>query len=334
MTDIQWQNRIIAFGTKPADQFQANERNWRKHPTAQQEVMRQSLRRVGWVGVVLENVQTGNVVDGHERIWEALDNGNADVPFIQVDLTPDEEAFVLATFDTIGHMAQTDGPQLTALLKDIAANDASLLELTQTVAAEMGVDIAPAVPDAPDAPIDRAAELQVKWATARGQVWQVGRHRVMCGDSTSAEDMAVLMDGAVSDAVITDVPYEISQDSNGLRRLDYGEWDKDGATDIAISAIRLCKDIKTITAFCGDEQLSALLGLWPDRTRRTVAWVKPNPTVLNGEHVFLPALELAAHGRSAGAWFGGKCVRSVWEGTSPKDRNHPNQKPEIGRAHV
>ena len=55
--------------------------------------------------------------------------------------------------------------------------------------------------------------------------------------------------------------------------------------------------------------------------------VKPNPTVMNGEHVFLPSVELAAHGRKSGAWFGGNCVRSVWEGTAPANREHPTQKP-------
>jgi len=75
-----------------------------------------------------------------------------------------------------------------------------------------------ATPD-PGAQVDKAAELQEKWQCARGQVWEVGRHRVMCGDSTSAEDVARLMDGERAQAVVTDPPFGVRGD----------EWDTFGS---------------------------------------------------------------------------------------------------------
>lgn len=129
------------------------------------------------------------------------------------------------------------------------------------------------------------------------------------------------------DAVVTDIPYAISQESSGLRDLDYGEWDGVGADDCAFDALRLCRDVPTVLAFCEYRQLSRIYDTLPGRRTRTVAWVKSNPTVMNGQHLFLPALEVGFYGKLPGAWFGGACVKSVWTGPAPVGREHPTQKP-------
>ena len=66
---------------------------------------------------------------------------------------------------------------------------------------------------APEPKIDQAAELQKKWKTTRGQIWQIGRHRLMCGDSASASDVAALMDGKIAKLCATDPPYLVSYDA-------------------------------------------------------------------------------------------------------------------------
>jgi len=129
------------------------------------------------------------------------------------------------------------------------------------------------------------------------------------------------------DAVVTDVPYAISQESSGLRELDYGEWDGEGASDVAYAALALCAEVPTVLAFCEYRQLSRVYDILPNRSTRTIAWVKTNPTVMNGQHLFLPALEVGFYGKLPGAWFGGHCTKSVWTGPTPSDREHPTQKP-------
>ena len=128
-------------------------------------------------------------------------------------------------------------------------------------------------------------------------------------------------------AVVTDVPYGISQESGGLRDIDYGEWDKGDADDCALTALAMCAQADTVLAFCEYRQLSRIYDALPGRSTRTVAWVKSNPTVMNGQHLFLPALEVGFYGKLPGAWFGGQCVKSVWTGPAPTDRQHPTQKP-------
>lgn len=67
------------------------------------------------------------------------------------------------------------------------------------------------VPTDAGAQVDRAGELQAKWQTARGQVWRIGAHRVMCGDSTSAEDVSLLMGDNAADLCFTSPPYNLGE---------------------------------------------------------------------------------------------------------------------------
>jgi hypothetical protein len=141
-----WQNRIVGEGVKPASQFMANEKNWRVHPQAQRDALHGALNEVGWVAPVIENVRTGCLVDGHERVWQALQNGDADVPYVQVDLSPEEEAYVLATLDPIGAMAQADTQKLDELLREVQSGEAGVQQMLDDLAYKVGI-VPPQTPE-------------------------------------------------------------------------------------------------------------------------------------------------------------------------------------------
>ena len=150
---MDWRNRIVEYGTKRADQFQANPSNWRKHPLRQRQALSTSLATVGWVAPVIENARTGQLVDGHERIWQALDQGDdTPVPFVSVDLSPDEEALILATLDPIGAMAETDREMLSALLAELAESEIAVGDDVEALLREVGADTGTIAPDF--APVD------------------------------------------------------------------------------------------------------------------------------------------------------------------------------------
>jgi len=72
-------------------------------------------------------------------------------------------------------------------------------------------DLAPKI-EAPEPKLDQAAALQKKWKTTRGQIWEIGKHRLMCGDSTSEPDVATLLSAQVPFLCVTDPPYGVGYD--------------------------------------------------------------------------------------------------------------------------
>ncbi len=197
-----WRNRITGSGTEDPSQLLANPGNWRTHPVNQRAALRGSLDTVGWVQQVMVNQRTGFVVDGHARLEEAITRGEPSVPVLYVDLSPEEEAIVLATLDPIGAMADRDGAKLAALLAEITVDDAGLRALLVDLAGtKRGLVDPDDVPEPPEAPYVKPGELYV-----------LGDHRLLCGDATNADDVARLLDGATPRLLATDPPYGVSLD--------------------------------------------------------------------------------------------------------------------------
>jgi hypothetical protein len=145
MTD--WRNRIISTAIVRADSLLANSENWRVHPKAQQEALSTAIEHVGLVAPCVVNKRSSalwgqeqgieTLVDGHLRASLALRQGDAtELPVIFVDLDPDEERIVLASLDSITAMAVPDRDKLSELIASVETEDASILSLLSTVAAE------------------------------------------------------------------------------------------------------------------------------------------------------------------------------------------------------
>lgn len=134
----KWRNRIVSYGVKPADQFTHNPSNPKYHPPEQRAALKGALGEIGWIDTAVENVRTGYLIDGHERVWSALEN-NEEVPFIQVDLSPEEEAYALATLDPIGMMARHDAEKLDALLREVNSGEAGVQAMLAALAQDMGI---------------------------------------------------------------------------------------------------------------------------------------------------------------------------------------------------
>ena len=218
----EWRNRIVGEGEQPASQFVANPANWRVHPQNQRDAMRGALNEVGWVQRVIVNRRTGYLIDGHERVWQALQNGDAPVPYVEVDLDEAEEAYVLATLDPIGAMAQADKEQLDALLREVQSGEAGVQAMLSELAEKTGLYTEPRA--APEPKEDHGEELRETWQVERGQVWEIPSltipgqcHRLMCGDSTDAGDVARLWGDLVPETVVFDPPYDENPEILGAR---------------------------------------------------------------------------------------------------------------------
>lgn len=131
---IDIQNRIVNYGVKPADEFTAHPLNARMHPQFQRDVMKAALQTVGFVAPIIESLHTGFLLDGHERVWQGLQNKNANIPYVVVDVTEDEEAYILATFDPITSLAHYDSQKLDELLRDVQSDDAAIQQMLSDLA--------------------------------------------------------------------------------------------------------------------------------------------------------------------------------------------------------
>ena len=141
MTD--WKNRIIETRAMSPKELKANPKNWRKHPTAQQNALSGVLDAVGWVTQVIWNERTGHLIDGHLRVEMAIKQKEKSVPVNVVDLSEEEEAMILATFDPIAAMAEADRQMLAGLMQSIETENEQVKALIAAMSRETDLGILP-----------------------------------------------------------------------------------------------------------------------------------------------------------------------------------------------
>ena len=129
--------------------------------------------------------------------------------------------------------------------------------------------------------------------------------------------------------VLTDIPYNISKRSNGLRNLDYGEWDKQQGMESQWidKIINLTQAVAIV--FCGKKQFSQIIQQFEGAgfSTRTIVWHKPNPTVLNCDKLYIEATELCVYAKRPRGTFNPTYKHNVFNMPAPTDRIHPTQKP-------
>lgn len=335
MKEATWENRIVGWDVVAPDQLLANPKNFRRHPNIQREALRGSLNDLGWIAPVVVNRLSGHLIDGHARVEEALTKG-AQVPVAYVELTDAEEAEALAVLDPISAMATVDKEALDALLREVKTGEAGIMAMLADLAKDSGLYLDKPPIDDPGAQIDRAAELAEKWGTQRGQVWEVGRHRVMCGDSTSVEDVERLMDGKKAQALITDPPYGVAYEG-GQNAVKRERIEGDDSADLYAPFLAawmpaLGNKAAVYVWFAGSHggtvySAVAANGL---TVRALLIWNKLNPHYGAFMAQYMQRHEpcLYCVQRDGADWYGPTNEVTVWDVEQPsRNEHHPTQKP-------
>lgn len=191
--------------------------NARTHSPEQITKLRSSLREFGFINPVIIDREY-NVIAGHGRIEAAKAENITEVPCVFVDHLTDaqKKAYILAD----NRMAMDAGWDEELLRVEIEALqgadfDVSLTGFDKDEIADLFAGDEDSA--AKDDDYDLSAALEKAAFVQRGDIWTVGRHRLMCGDATSAEDVAALMDGKKANLIVTDPPYGVSfKSSAGL----------------------------------------------------------------------------------------------------------------------
>ena len=191
--------------------------NARTHSPEQVMKLRSSLREFGFINPIIIDRDYG-IIAGHGRLLAAKEEGITEVPCVFVDYLTEaqKKAYILAD----NRMAMDAGWDEELLRVEIEALqgeafDVSLTGFDEKELADLFKDGSDS--DAEDDDYDLSAALEKAAFVERGDLWTVGRHRLMCGDATSAEDVATLMDGRMANLILTDPPYGVSfKSSSGL----------------------------------------------------------------------------------------------------------------------
>jgi hypothetical protein len=187
-------------------------RNPNKHPESQIKALAKIIKAQGWRAPIVVSERSGFIVAGHGRYQAAQLLGLEQAP-VNRQSFPDEAAewaHMLAD-NRIAELADLEMDEVGGLLKELAEDDDFDIELTGYDEEFLGNILDEEANEETDAEpqADRADELAEKWGTKRGQVWKLGNHRLMCGDSTSGGDVAKLLDGVEPHLMVTDPPYGI-----------------------------------------------------------------------------------------------------------------------------
>jgi DNA modification methylase len=182
--------------------------NARTHSPEQINKLRSSLREFGFINPVIIDRDFG-VIAGHGRILAAKEEGIAEVPCVFADHLTEaqKKAYIIAD----NRMAMDAGWDEELLRVEIEALQAQAFDLSLTGFDEKELsDLFKRDGDVQEDDFDVDAELEKPTFSKSGDVWTLGRHRLVCGDSTKAETFAVLMNGRKANLVVTDPPYNVN----------------------------------------------------------------------------------------------------------------------------
>jgi DNA modification methylase len=187
------------------------------HSDEQVALLAKIIRARGWRHPVIVSTFSGRVVAGHGRIEAARLLGVATVPVErQAFASEAEEREFLLSDNRIAELAERDNALLKDLLEqlDTGETDMDLTGYTTEVIESLMLQEHQDGEADAEPQVDRAAELAEKWGVKSGDLWLIGEHRLLCGDSTKAEDVARCLGEAKPLLMVTDPPYGVEYDAD------------------------------------------------------------------------------------------------------------------------
>ena len=314
----------------PADY---NPRKDLKPGDAEYEKLKRSIEQFGYVEPVIWNKTTGFVVGGHQRLKVLLDMGITEVECVVVEMDAEKEKALNIALNKIS--GEWDKDKLALLIADLQGTDFDV-SLTGFEPAEIDSLFKDAQQSkVKDDDFDVKAELKQPVITKAGDVWTLGRHRLVCGDSTKPETFALLMGDRKANLVITDPPYNVNYEGSA------GKIKNDNMADDAFYQFLLAAfqnteavmaDDASIYVFHADTEGLNFRRTFADagfRLSGTCIWKKQSlvlgrsPYQWQHEPILFGWKKKGKH-----QWYTGRKESTIWEFDKPKKNgDHPTMKP-------
>lgn len=297
------------------------------------EKLKRSIEQFGYVEPVIWNRTTGRVVGGHQRLKVLIDMGITEVDCVVVEMDENKEKALNVALNKIS--GEWDKDKLALLISDLQAEDFDV-SLTGFDAAEIDDLFKDTIQDKiKDDDFDVDAELQNPTITKLGDVWQLGRHRLVCGDSTLAETYDMLLGDEKVNLVITDPPYNVNYEgSAGKIKNDNMEDDKfyNFLFDAFSNTEKYMADDASIYVFHADTEGLNFRKAFKDAgfyLSGTCIWKKQSlvlgrsPYQWQHEPILFGWKKKGKH-----QWYTGRKESTIWEFDKPKKNgDHPTMKP-------
>lgn len=332
---MKWQDRVKEMRRVTASELRKNPKNWREHPEKQQSALKGVLEEVGIAGALIarETPAGLELIDGHLR---AEMDDETEWPVLILDVTEEEANILLAAIDPIAALATRDDDALRSLLDGIETDNADLNKLLADLGKAIPVDVQDGKTDPNALPDD------VEQRCEPGDLWVMGRHRLLCGDSTSADDMARLLDGAKPELCITDPPYGVEYEPEWRLKLQkdptktggqrLGKVTNDDRADWGeVWGLIEC-DVIYHWCAAGDLSIKVGMSLIENgfQIRNQIIWKKTHFPLGRGHYTYRhePCWYAVKKGRTA-HWIGDATQSSVWEVSLDENvpGGHSTQKP-------
>ncbi len=309
--------------------------NARTHSPEQILKLRSSLREFGFINPVIID-KDYNIIAGHGRVEAAKAEGITEVPCVLVDHLTEaqKKAYILAD----NRMALDAGWDEELLKVELEALEAEAFDLSLTGFDEKELSdlFKTENQDVEDDDYNLTKALEKASFVEKGDVWVVGRHRLVCGDATNPEDVNKLMDGKRANLVLTDPPYNVGFKSSDGLTIKNDKQKNDEFYNFLFSAFKNmvdhCEPGASAYCFHADTEGLNFRTAFSDAGFHLAGcciWVKDSLVLGRSDYqwqhepVLYGFLKNGKH-----SWYSDRKQTTIWNFKKPKrNENHPTSKP-------
>jgi DNA modification methylase len=297
------------------------------------EKLKRSIEQFGYVEPVIWNKTTGRVVGGHQRLKVLLDMGITEVDCVVIEMDEEKEKALNIALNKIS--GDWDKDKLALLIADLQGADFDV-SLTGFEPAELDALFKDSLKDGiHDDDFDVDVELQKPAVTKLGDVWTLGRHRLVCGDSTKADTFTALMDGKLANLVVTDPPYNVNYEGMA-GKIKNDNMGNEAFYDFLLAAFMntetvMAQDASIYVFHADTEGLNFRKAFSDAGFQLSGCCIWKKPSLVLGRSPYQWQHEPVLFGwkkRGKHNWYADRKQTTIWEFEKPKkNADHPTMKP-------